>query len=97
MINGTVSNFNKVGKDKDIYPIVVPIKLFTLNEAIVTMSAPVSKIIEIDNYITSLTISAKPEEYLSISDIFDRIKRTYNNTALALMTLIYFKEQLPKV
>lgn len=97
LINGTVSNFNKVGKDKDVYPIVVPIKLFTLNEATVTMTTPVSKIIEVDNYITGLTISAKPEEYLSISDIFDRIKRTYNNTALALMTLIYFKEQLPKV
>ncbi len=97
LINGTVSNFNKVGKDKDIYPIVVPIKLFTLNEATVTINAPVSKIIEVDNYITGLKISAKPEEYLSISDIFDRIKRTYNNTALALMTLIYFKEQLPKV
>lgn len=97
LINGTISNFNKVGKDKDVYPIVVPIKLFTLNEATVTMTSPITKIISVDNYISSLTISAKPEEFLSISDIFDRIKRTYNNTALALMTLISFKEQLPKV
>jgi hypothetical protein len=97
LINGSISNFNKVGKDKDIYPIVVPIKLFTLNESTVTMTSPVSKVISIDNYITSLKISDKPEEYLSISDIFDRVKRTYNNTALALMTLISFKEQLPKV